>query len=121
MIVAFVFCMVVFIIVVGGLTWILVRSIVNPILELRNVFALVTQDDLTGAVPTHASSLDMKILFEAFVNLMVALRFGSESYIRGNTRRALSAFTEALDMYTLCGKGIVGSILVLSLHFLVWQ
>ena len=45
----------------------------------------------------------MKVLLDAFANLMVALRFGSDSYARGKKDRALAAFQEALQLYSTTG------------------
>jgi nitrogen fixation/metabolism regulation signal transduction histidine kinase len=100
MIVVFVIIMIIFTIVIVLLSLSLIRAIVNPINELKEVLALVTQDDLSGHVPTQASSKDMKILLDAFGSFMIALRFGSDSYARGNRTRAFETFNEALQLYT---------------------
>ena len=38
------------------------------------------------------------------IQLMVALRFGSESYAKGDPGRAKAAFSEALDLFTVTGE-----------------
>ena len=42
----------------------------------------------------------MKVLLSAFSRLMVALRFGSDSYARGDNGRARAVFKEALELFT---------------------
>ena len=37
------------------------------------------------------------------LQLMIALRFGSESYAKGDPGRAKAAFAEALDLFVLTG------------------
>jgi tetratricopeptide (TPR) repeat protein len=78
----------------------LIRVIVSPLDELRQLCIMVSNDDLSGTVPSNPSSYDMKILLEAFSNLMVALRFGSDSYARGDQHRAYEVFSDALALFT---------------------
>jgi nitrogen fixation/metabolism regulation signal transduction histidine kinase len=107
MIIAFVFAMFLFTVAIIRLSVILIQAIVNPINELIQVLTLVTKDDLSGNVPSQASSKDMKILLDAFVNLMVALRFGSDSYARGDVNRAKATFSDALQLYTATGVYVI--------------
>mmetsp|Transcript_20198 Transcript_20198/g.28960 ORF Transcript_20198/g.28960 Transcript_20198/m.28960 type:complete len:1519 (+) Transcript_20198:482-5038(+) len=111
MIIAFAFCIAIFLFILVFFSYWMIIQIVNPVNDLREVFALVRNDDLTGTIPTKASSKDMKLLLDAFSKLMVALRFGSESYSKGDNNRAQSAFQDALDLFTLTGnkKGIGAS------------
>jgi hypothetical protein len=81
----------------------LVQTIVTPILELKTILGMVIDGDLNADIPTVASSYDMKILLEAFVGFMVALRFGNENYARGDTTKAMAAYREALQLYSLAG------------------
>ena len=109
----------------------MVNSIINPVNDLRTAFSFIHNDDLSGNVPTEASSRDLKVLLDAFSNLcniimtfyyciylsffsllyyyyllqlIVALRFGSESYAKGDPLKARSAFTEALKLFVLTGS-----------------
>lgn len=79
----------------------LVHAIVKPIHDLHRVMKRAKTNDLSGTIPTHATSLDMKILMEAFTKFMITLRCGSDSYARGNPKRALRVFSEALELYTV--------------------
>ena len=103
MIVAFALCIAGFAVILVFFSYWMIIQIVNPVNDLRDVFALVRNDDLTGTIPTKASSKDMKLLLDAFSKLMVALRFGSESYSKGDNSRAQSAFQDALELFTLTG------------------
>ena len=100
MIVAFVFAMFFFIVILYFFVLYLIRAIVNPFYELTALCQAIISDDLSKDIPTAASSLDMKILLDAFSKLMIALRFSSESYARGNRDRAIQVFEEALKLYT---------------------
>jgi len=100
MIAAFVICMVFFCLIMFAFARSLTRAVVDPFQDLQEICSEIIQDDLTSEVPTHASSLDMHILLDAFSNLMIALRFGSDSYQRGDRSRALSVFEDALKLYS---------------------
>lgn len=108
MIIVFAFVMFVFSFLMIVITYFLVETIVEPIKGLSAVLSRVIDDDLTVTVPlpSTASSRDIKVLLEAFSNLIVALRFGSESYALGNSSRAHGAFVEALELYTVTGISI---------------
>jgi tetratricopeptide (TPR) repeat protein len=82
----------------------MVREIVDPINELRRIASLLAHDDLSSAVPTNSSSLDMKILLDAFSKLVVALRFGNENYSRGNLAIARSVYDDALKLFSNTGN-----------------
>eukprot|EP01041_Mallomonas_annulata_P010479 gene10479-21855_t len=84
--------------------YLLVDAVINPLSDLLAICKQVVDDDLNIEIPKHASSLDMKILLEAFGDIMIALRFGSESYARGNTEKARDVFEDALRMYTTTGS-----------------
>ena len=73
MVIAFAFCIVGFLVILVGYAWYMIKLIVNPVNDLRAVFALVRNDDLTGVIPTKSSSLDMKILLEAFSKVPSAI------------------------------------------------
>jgi len=47
----------------------MVASIVNPVNDLRTAFSFIQNDDLSGNVPTEASSRDLKVLLNAFSNV----------------------------------------------------
>ena len=79
-------------------------GIVEPINELKQLLASVARGDLSPDVAKEASSSDMILLLGAFSNLMIAMRFASDSFARGHKDRALQAFQEALQLYTLTGK-----------------
>jgi tetratricopeptide (TPR) repeat protein len=78
----------------------LISCIVDPINDLRDLCNLIKNDDLEKDIPTEPTSLDMKVLLSAFSRLMVALRFGSDSYVRGDNGRARAVFKEALELFT---------------------
>jgi nitrogen fixation/metabolism regulation signal transduction histidine kinase len=101
--VALALCLTFVIGVVIAASYYLVQTIVSPILELKTILGMVIAGDLNASIPRAATSYDMKILLEAFVSLMVALRFGNDSYARGNTEKALAAYRDALQLYTLTG------------------
>jgi sensor histidine kinase YesM len=99
--VALALCLTFVIGVVIAASYYLVQTIVSPILELKTILGMVIAGDLNASIPRAATSYDMKM--EAFVSLMVALRFGNDSYARGNTEKALAAYRDALQLYTLTG------------------
>ena len=78
----------------------LISCIVDPVNDLRDLCNLIKNEDLEKDIPTEATSLDMKMLLSAFSRLMVALRFGSDSYARGDNVRARVIFKEALELFT---------------------
>ena len=52
-------------------SWKMIGVIVNPVNGLRAVFALVRNDDLSGSIPSQASSRDMKTLLDAFSKVVI--------------------------------------------------
>jgi len=78
----------------------LISCIVDPVNDLRDLCNLIKNDDLEKDIPTESTSLDMKVLLSAFSRLMVALRFGSDSYAQGDNGRARAVFKEALELFT---------------------
>jgi nitrogen fixation/metabolism regulation signal transduction histidine kinase len=106
MVAAFVIIIIVFTFTLSYAAVKFVNAIVAPINALREICSLVTKDDLTGSLPSNATSLDMKVLLDAFANLMVALRFGSEKYQRGDKHLALEAFKEAHQLFSKTGMPI---------------
>ena len=55
-----------FFVILMSFSWKMIGVIVNPVNDLRAVFALVRNDDLSGSIPSQATSRDMKILLDAF-------------------------------------------------------
>jgi tetratricopeptide (TPR) repeat protein/uncharacterized protein YegL len=83
----------------------IVKSVSRPISDLSKVCRSVIDGDLSASsLPTSASSSDVKIVLQAFMDLMTALRFGSDSYARGNMQRALDVFVDALQLYSAAGN-----------------
>lgn len=83
----------------------IVHSVSRPINDLTKVCRSVIEGDLSAStLPKEATSSDVKVVLQAFTNLMTALRFGSDSYARGNTQRAHAVFTDALQLYTAAGN-----------------
>lgn len=79
----------------------LVEGIAQPVIELSRLCDQVIEGTLTGnAIPTKASSSDVRMLLTAFTNTMTALRFGSDSYAKGDVNLARELFEEALLLYT---------------------
>jgi hypothetical protein len=107
----YVIFMVIFICLLVLFSYAMVQNIVGPILQLKDILMLVTQGDLTRSLPSQSSSLDMHVLLNAFSNLMIALRYGSENYARGNNFKAQEVFNDALTLFTTSNnqKGIAGS------------
>eukprot|EP01034_Spumella_vulgaris_P047470 gene47470-biopygen31404 len=101
MIIAFILAIVFLVVFSVFYAYELTKSVVDPINELRKVFELVRMsEDLSGQVPEVASSVDMRILLDAFSKLMISMRFNSDSYAHGNQKRTREVFTDALSMYT---------------------
>jgi hypothetical protein len=42
----------------------------------------------------------MQVLLEAFSGMIIALRFGNDSYATGDMRKAYTAFSDALVLYS---------------------
>jgi hypothetical protein len=103
-IIAFAICLSLFGLILIYFSRLMVREIVDPINELRRIASLLAHDDLSSAVPTNSSSLDMKILLDAFSKLVVALRFGNENYSRGNLAIARSVYDDALKLFSNTGN-----------------
>ena len=112
MIIVFSFVIVLFLVCLILFSYFMVISIVNPVNDLRGVLKLIRNDDLSSKIPQSASSQDMKVLLEAFSKLIIALRFSSDSYSKGNNSRAHTVFTDALELFTLTGnkRGIGASL-----------
>lgn len=112
MIVGFAVTIAVYCLVLGWSTRLLIRSIVHPIDDLRGILQQAQEEDFSRDVPTKATSLDLAILMEALSQLLVALRFGSDSYARGDIGRARQVFTDALNLFTATEnqKGVGASL-----------
>jgi tetratricopeptide (TPR) repeat protein len=112
LIVVCVFIMAFFIVILFWLSRRLSLLIVKPVNDLRAVLLRIQQDDLTGSIPTNAESSDMRVLLDTFSQLLVALRFGTESYARGNQQQAFQLFNESLVLFTtIHNKRGIGSSL----------
>jgi len=103
-IIAFAICMAFFVALLIYFIRILVREIVDPINELRQIASLLATGDLNSTIPQESSSLDMKILLDAFSKLIVAMRFGNDSFSRGNIEVARQVYSEAMDLFTNTGN-----------------
>lgn len=112
LIATFVIVVVVFFFLFRYISNILIQAIVVPIRQLQDVLNRVKNSDLSGRVPATASSSDLKLLLIAVSNLMIALRFDSDSYARGNQTRAREVFSDALGLFTTIGskRGIGASL-----------
>ena len=114
MIVVFVIVMAIFSFVFLYCTKKLVHSVIEPVTDLGKVLQQASQGESatsssvasfsTAPFPTTASSLDMKVLLQACSNLLVALKFGNDSYARGNVHRAQEIFQEAFNLFTATGN-----------------
>lgn len=103
MIIALVVSLIGLLVLVAYASYKLVASILDPISHLNSVLNLINKDNLSSSIPSEATSWDMLLLLEAFTSLLVALRFGSDWYARGDKSRALTAFNDALQLYSLSG------------------
>lgn len=101
---AFVICITVVGVFLIYFTMILIRLIVDPINELRCIASLLASGDLNSTIPSESSSLDLKILLDAFSKLVVAIRFGNENLVRGNLMIARGVYNEALTLFTNTGN-----------------
>jgi uncharacterized protein YegL len=99
MIVAFVFASLFFIVLFIFFTRALIHAIVKPLDDLRLLFHRIMNEDYSVEIPSEASSYDLKILLEALSNLLIALRFGSETFARGNPHLAETLFNDALKLF----------------------
>jgi tetratricopeptide (TPR) repeat protein len=112
MIIAFVFAIVFFIVTFVYFTRALVHAIVKPLNDLRLLFHRVINEDYSVEIPSKASSYDLKVLLKALSNLLIALRFGSETFARGNPHLAETLFNDALKLFqSLSNEKGVGSCL----------
>jgi hypothetical protein len=76
------------------------NNLVEPVLQIRTLCSQILNDDLSYQIQVEtACSKDMKILFEAFSGMLIALRFGSDSYVAGDIKRAKTVFQDALNLY----------------------
>ena len=90
----------------------IITTVIEPINDLTNICTNAIEDDLERNVPNKCSSSDMVILLQAFSDLLISLRFGSETYYRGNVHRAQKLFDDALALFTATNniKGIGASL-----------
>jgi tetratricopeptide (TPR) repeat protein/uncharacterized protein YegL len=86
----------------------MIRAIVDPIQDLRYICTKLANNDYSCTIPTDPSSIDMRQLLDAFSHLLVALKFGSDTYARGDVNLAKDVFTDALNLFetTNNGKGM---------------
>lgn len=80
----------------------LLVSIDRAIKELIAACQHIAEGDLQNVhvpLPSSASSSDMRSLLEAFSQMLVAFRFGSDSYARGHMVRARDVFLDAADLF----------------------
>lgn len=95
------FTLFVFICLIVWATCLLVRGITGPVHDLTDLCENILEGNLhSNNIPKEASSSDMLQLLEAFTNMLTALRFGSDSYARGDIGVARALFEEALELYT---------------------
>ena len=69
--IAFAFAIFGFFVILAIYSLRMVGVIVNPVNDLRAVFALVRNDDLSGSIPSQASSRDMKTLLDAVSKVVI--------------------------------------------------
>lgn len=100
MIAVFVVCLCIFACALLYLVRVIIQSVVTPINDLRDILEKALHEDYDCELADSASSLDMKLLLEAFAQLLVSLRFGSDSYAHGDQHRAKQVFTDALHVFT---------------------
>lgn len=81
-----------------------VRAIIRPLNDLRRICQKVASGDNDVEVPKDPSSLDMKILLDAFTDMLVAIRYGGDSFSRGHLDIAQKVFQEYLRIYTVLGN-----------------
>jgi tetratricopeptide (TPR) repeat protein len=101
---AFVVCITVVAVFLNYFTMILIRVTVDPINELRCIASLLATGDLNSTIPKESSSLDMRVLLDAFSKLVVAIRFGNDNLARGNLIIARGVYIEALNLFTNTGN-----------------
>jgi hypothetical protein len=83
-----------------------------PVNNLKRVCEDMKAGQFTsGGIPKTAMSSDMKVLLDAFANMMVAcnyapLKIGSDLMGRGFRMKAYTAFEEGFDLYSLTSKYI---------------
>ena len=95
------FTLFVFIGLIVWATCLLVRGITGPVHDLTTLCENIMEGNLHSSnIPKEATSSDMLQLLEAFTNMLTALRFGSDSYARGDIGVARALFEEALTLYT---------------------
>eukprot|EP01031_Cornospumella_fuschlensis_P025871 gene25871-31244_t len=112
MVALFVIIIILYIVILIYVTKLLIRVIVNPLNDVRTVLQHAIAEDFSHDMPTKATSSDVFLLLEALSQLLVALRFGSDSYARGDQLQALSVFSDALQLFTTTGnvRGIGASL-----------
>lgn len=79
----------------------IIKRSLQPFLELQAVCVALNDNDLDSLhLPEVATSRDLQILVDAFARLIIALRFGSESYARDDADLLRELFSSALTLYS---------------------
>lgn len=99
MIVVFVFAVILFLVLVTSLMKLLELVMIQPFNSLHKVCIDISNNVFEDITSIPCESKDMKVLLNAFSNLIVALRFGHELFNHGDINRARFAFQEALALY----------------------
>jgi tetratricopeptide (TPR) repeat protein len=105
------FCCFAFIAVIVYVIFVVAGSTSSTLEHLTKLTAEICEGNLSATIEVTgdgASSLDMVVILNTFSSLLTALRFGSESYARGDSNRAKTVFEDALKLYTATNnqKGI---------------
>ena len=82
------------------------RRSLDTFQDLQVVCNAITEDRLGDVAisPAMATSSDLRVLLEAFSNLIIALRFGSDTFARDDVALLKATFEQALDLYTATGN-----------------
>lgn len=84
------------------LLFLLVRSMDSAIKELVAACKVIAEGDLADVTlppPSYASSADMLSLLEAFSSMLLAFKFGSDAFTRGDLHRARVVFADAILLF----------------------
>jgi hypothetical protein len=82
-------------------------GVVGPIKDLSQLCDRILADDLSATITAAdveaASSADMHQVLRSFSGMVVALRFGSDSYFKGDLNKTEEVFEEALTLFGALG------------------
>ena len=87
-----------FIIIVVVVGIFIAIRMVRPIKQLTNVAGMITQGNYNASISVGTND-EISVLADSFKNILITLRLGNTSYYKGDLKKALENYKEALVLF----------------------